>query len=607
MGICKMSTDVLNNEQMNIVVVGHVDHGKSTVIGRLMADTNSLPQGKLEQVKFNCERNSKPFEYAFLLDALKDEQAQGITIDSARCFFKTNKRHYIIIDAPGHSEFLKNMITGATRAEAALLIIDAHEGVQENSRRHGYMLSMLGIKQIAICVNKMDLVDYSQEVFDNIQKEYSEFLKEINITPKLFLPISARKGDNIVSLSDNIPWFKGMHVLETMDDFKKELDGKDKSFRFPLQDIYKFTENRDDRRIFVGRIETGEIRKGDKVVFLPSSKTSTIRAVEGFHMPDDSYAYSGQSTGFTLETQIYVKPGEIMCKAGEELPKIGARFRANIFWLGRQPMVKQKQYKLKIGTSQMPVWLEGIHHILDASELSTVQNKQKIDRHDVGDCILQTYKPIAFDLTGDIAATSRFVIVDDYEITGGGIIVEDLGTENKRLQDYIDRREQNWARSAITPEKRRSRYGHAATLVLFTGPRGVGKQPMAGKLEEKLFECNFFTYYLGLANTLEHLTSRTGMDKDRVGLLTQLGEISHIFTDAGLILITTISEMDDYELQMLRTLNHPSDLVVVNVGDNLFSSEKVDLDLPEQADPEIYVQQVVQFLQQRNVITDYMI
>ncbi len=192
-------TEQLEKQKMNIVIAGHVDHGKSTVIGRLLADTGSLPEGKLAQVQENCRRNSKPFEYAFLIDALKDEQSQGITIDTARVFFKTAKRNYIILDAPGHIEFLKNMVTGASRAEAALLVIDAEEGVRENSRRHGYMMSMLGIKQIAVLVNKMDLMGYGQATYDAIVSEYTAFLQEINITPACFIPVSAMQGDNIAT------------------------------------------------------------------------------------------------------------------------------------------------------------------------------------------------------------------------------------------------------------------------------------------------------------------------------------------------------------------------------------------------------------------------
>ena len=243
---------------MPIVIVGHVDHGKSTVIGRLMADTNSLPEGKLEQVKAMCARNARPFEYAFLLDALKNEQAQGITIDTARCFFNTSKRHYIINDAPGHIEFLKNMVTGAARAEAALLVIDAGEGVQENSKRHGYMVSMLGLKQLAVLVNKMDLVDYSEAKFEAIKSEYLAFLEKLGVHPSAFIPVSAREGVNIAAGSQKeMPWYKGLTVLEQVDAFEKVRGDETKPFRLPVQDIYKFTAAGDDRRIVAGTVSTG--------------------------------------------------------------------------------------------------------------------------------------------------------------------------------------------------------------------------------------------------------------------------------------------------------------------------------------------------------------
>lgn len=216
-------------EQMNIVIVGHVDHGKSTVIGRLLADTGSLPEGKLEAVKEYCRKNSRPFEYAFLLDALKDEQAQGITIDTARCFFKTNKRDYIIIDAPGHIEFLKNMVTGASRAEAVLLVIDAKEGIQENSKRHGHIVSMLGIHQAVVLVNKMDLVHFDQGVFEKITGEFTEFLHKVNIKPVNFIPLSAFNGDNIAVRSEHTPWYGGPTVLEQLDQFANKR--KTRSFR----------------------------------------------------------------------------------------------------------------------------------------------------------------------------------------------------------------------------------------------------------------------------------------------------------------------------------------------------------------------------------------
>ncbi|MCB9211413.1 MAG: 50S ribosome-binding GTPase, partial [Ignavibacteriales bacterium] len=270
---------------MNIVIAGHVDHGKSTVIGRLLADTNSLPDGKLEFIRHQCEINARPFEYAFLLDALKDEQSQGITIDSARVFFKTVKRDYIIIDAPGHIEFLKNMVSGAARAEAALLVIDANEGVQENSRRHGYMLSMLGIKQIAVVVNKMDLVKYSKEVFEGIVNEYSEFLKSIGVVAKTYIPVSGREGDGIAALTEPISWFNGNTVLEVLDDFEKEKPALEKPFRMPVQAVYKFTNMGDDRRIIAGTVETGSLNVGETVVFYPSGKKSKVKSIEKFNAP----------------------------------------------------------------------------------------------------------------------------------------------------------------------------------------------------------------------------------------------------------------------------------------------------------------------------------
>src|SRR5256885_1850395 len=237
-------------EQMNIVIVGHVDHGKSTVVGRLLADTGSLPEGKLEAVRKECQRTGKPFEYAFLLDALSDEQDQGITIDTARCFFKSATRDYIIIDAPGHIEFLKNMISGAARAEAAVLVIDAKEGVRENSRRHGYILSMLGIRQVVVCVNKMDLIGYDERQFQAIEQEYRAFLDAIGaVRPQRFIPVSAILGENLASRGGGMPWYTGPTLLETVDGLAKAPSKIDQALRMPVQAVYKFTSSGDDRRI----------------------------------------------------------------------------------------------------------------------------------------------------------------------------------------------------------------------------------------------------------------------------------------------------------------------------------------------------------------------
>ncbi len=494
-----------NEDSMNIVIVGHVDHGKSTVIGRLLADTQALPEGKLEQLREMCRRNAKPFEYAFLLDALKDERSQGITIDSARCFFKTDLRKYIIIDAPGHIEFLKNMITGASRAEAALLVIDAREGICENSRRHGYILEMLGIKQLAVLVNKMDLVGYDKDTYDKIVHDYSEFLSQINITPTSFIPVSAMEGDNIAIHSEkNIPWYDGMTVLEQLDAFKNIENEENLPLRMPVQDVYKFTADGDNRRIVAGLIETGSLSVGDEVVFYPSRKTTKVNSIEEFAREPQNTVYAGKSTGFTCTTQIYTKRGEIACKVGEPAPCVGRKFRTSIFWLGNEPMTPERRYSLKIGTAKAACKIDSIISTLDASTL-VKSKKNKIERFDIADCIIETDHDIAFDLSSDIPVTSRFVIVSDYEITGGGIIMESIsggGSESYSAE--------------VSSAERARIYGQNPVTVALTGtPENIEKYSV--KIERALLDIGKLVYCESVKNA---------HDIEKIKLLAKAGIIA---------------------------------------------------------------------------------
>lgn len=592
-------------EQMNIVVIGHVDHGKSTLIGRLLADTDSLPEGRLEQVKAECRRTSKPFEYAFLLDALRDERDQGITIDSARCFFKSARREYIIIDAPGHIEFLKNMISGAARAEAGLLVIDALEGVQENSRRHGYLLSLLGIRQVAVCVNKMDAVGYDRAVFEGIRHEYERFLERVGLRPTAYVPISAREGDNIVGPSPNTPWYDGASALELLDGFHKEPSPVDKPFRMPVQDIYKFTAFGDDRRIVAGRVETGVVHAGDEVAFLPSGKRSRVAAVEGFNVPPTDSARAGQSTGFTLEEQIYIRPGEVMVRADQRQPDCGTRLRVNLVWLGSRPFIRNKRYKLKLGTSRVPAWLSEVHNVMDASDLTTDANRQQVERHDVAECTLETLKPVACDPAADLPRTGRFVIIDNYEIAGGGIVLESLGQEHRVLREHVQHRELAWERTAITPQLRAAQYGQHSALVVISGGRGTPGTHLARALEADLFQRGRLVYYLGLGNT------QLGIDADlldageRDEFLRRLGEVAHLFTDAGMILVTTVPDLDDYELDLLQELNRPNEIVHVHIGEDTFVERTPDLHLEDVGDEPVAVARINDLLKRRKYILEY--
>ncbi|KMQ52845.1 Sulfate adenylyltransferase subunit 1 [Chitinispirillum alkaliphilum] len=589
-------------EQMNIVVVGHVDHGKSTVIGRLLADTGSLPEGKLEQVKAMCSRNARPFEYAFLLDALKDEQAQGITIDTARCFFKTAKRDYIIIDAPGHVEFLKNMVTGAARAEAALLVIDAKEGIQENSRRHGYLVSMLGISQVVVLVNKMDLVDWDSKYYQSIVSEYSQFLVKLGVEPAEFIPVSAREGENIANHSKRASWYAGPNVLQVIDGFRKGDIPEKKPLRFPVQDVYKFTELGDDRRIIAGTVESGTVSVGDEIVFLPSGKKSEIKTVEMFNSPQRTKAGPGNAIGFTLRDELYIKRGELMCKPQEE-SSVGKRFRANIFWMGRSPLIKNKKYKLKIAASRTSLRLVDVVSCIDATDLNTITGKQQLDRHDVAECVLETTRPIAFDKVEDIECTARFVIVDGYDIAGGGIITEALKSDTSITTEHVVRRENHWDSGLVKLSERENVFGHKAKFILLSGDSSC--ITVAKKLERKLFDAGFNAHYLSIENLEEGMDSDVldSLDK-RDEMVRRLGELARILTGSGQIFITASSNLDRYDIEILKDLNKPNEIMTINIGND----DKFMINYRESyQDNDFIVSDIYSKLVEESIIPDYSI
>ncbi len=561
-------------ERLDIVAVGHVDHGKSTVIGRLMADTGSLPDGKLEQVKQMCKQNARPFEYAFLLDALKNEQAQGITIDTARCFFTTPRRHYIIHDAPGHVEFLKNMITGASRAQAALLVIDANEGVRENSKRHGYILSMLGIRQISVLVNKMDLLGWDQAAFEAIVTEYGDFLGRLGVHPMSFIPVSARDGDNIVARSASTPWYDGPTVLDQVEAFVRLEDDLDRPFRMPLQDVYKFTEAGDDRRIFVGTIETGRIRPGDDVVFLPSGKHSTVRTIEALSGPRPDEALAGQATGLTLDTQVYAKPGELMVRADEPEPLMATRIRANVFWMNSAPLLKGRRYVLRMGAARVAAELEEVISVLDEQELESVTGGGQVERHEVAEVILRAVRPVAFDAADVLEPTSRFVVVHGWDTAGCGIALEAL--EDKGRGDVVGRK---FLRGAVSDAERAARYGHAGKAVVFVSQSGEAAHGLASRVERRLFNQGLHSFYLGATDL--------GDDKDvlaREDHLGRLGEVAWAMTDAGSIFVASLGDVDRFDLDRLRRLAVPHQVFVVDMdaGGDLGA----DIELPPGADDE---------------------
>lgn len=593
-----------SSENLNIVIVGHVDHGKSTLLGRLYADTGSLPDGKLEKVQAICRQQGKEFEYAFLFDAFLEEQEQGITIDTARTFFMWKGRQYIIIDAPGHKEFLKNMISGAARAEAALLLIDALEGVKEQSKKHGYLLSLLGVRQFAVVVNKMDLVGYRQDVFEGIEKEYREFLAQFGAVPERIIPVSAKIGDNIANRSDTMPWYQGPTVLDTLSLFKKETARPEQPLRFPVQDVYKF----DARRIIAGRITAGRLKIGDHLVFSPSNKRANIRSIEAFNVePVLTGAEAGQSVGITLDEQIFVERGEVATHQ-EQLPLVSTAFKANLFWLGKQPLEQGRRYLLRVATREVECEVAAIHRIIDTMDLNQQSGSNKVARNQVGELTLRTKAPVAFDLSASFEATGRFVLVDDYDIAGGGIVTEMIRDDQEFLREEARRRDFAWVKGEVGIEERAQQYGHRAAIVLITGGRHTGKSFLAKKLEARLVADGRHAYLLDGENL------RRGLDADlaegersqTMEMARRYGEVARLLADTGLIVVSTTNPFGmayAEAAQAIRTLVHPTPVISIQMSTlSDEASTNADLVFSGPADFDAATKSILDELKRRGVL-----
>ncbi|MDX1952887.1 MAG: adenylyl-sulfate kinase [Verrucomicrobiota bacterium] len=566
---------MIATEQLKIVIVGHVDHGKSTFVGRLFHDTGSLPEGKLEQLQRIAERRGVPFEWANLMDALQSERDQNITIDTAQIWFQTRKRQYVIIDAPGHKEFLKNMVTGAANAEAALLLIDANEGVQEQSRRHGYLLNLLGIRQIAVLVNKMDLQNYSKERFEEVIREYKGFLQSVGVEPKCFIPIAAKHGDNIASKSPNMPWWNGPTVIEILDEFKIAEPASNQPLRFPIQDVYRF----DERRILAGRVETGTLKVGDRLSFVPGNKSSVVKTIERWNAPSRDGALAGESVGITLTEQIFVERGAVAAHEADA-PYELIKFKARVFWLGRNPFKKGKIYRLKLTTQEVECEIEKIERVIDSSTLETISRKENelfVGRNEVAELVIRTRRPVAFDVHSEIIPTGRFVIVDGFEVSGGGIVAQDVYP--KRTSDGSHRSDNlYWSHGKVTAEQRARRNGHPGCIIWLTGLSGSGKSTIATELERELFNMGKQAYVLDGDNIRHGLCSDlTFTPQDRKENIRRVGEMAKLFADAGMICITAFISPYRSDRELIRGMLMEGQFIEVYVNAPLEVCEQRDV------------------------------
>lgn len=409
----------MEEEDLKLVIVGHVDHGKSTLIGRLLYDTGSLSEDKYQSIKQASEALGGDFKFAYLVDHLEEERSQEATIDTAQTFFSSDKRRYTLIDAPGHAEFVKNMITGASQAEAAVLIVDVSQGVQEQTRRHAYILCMLGIRQVIVALNKMDLVDYSQKTFEEVKTAVLAFLGSIGVNPSLIIPISAMEGDFVAKKTDHMPWYDGPTLLDGLDAFEKEAVPTDKPLRLPLQDVYAL----DEKRIAVGHVASGVIKKGDRIIILPDKKETTVKSLEEFGR-SPAEAVAGKSIGLTVSDVTLLSRGKVIVHPNN-LPTVTDSFKGRLFWMDDKPYEKGEKVTFKCATQEAECEIV-IEKVFDSATLEVVsEDGQKIENRQVANAIIRTAKPLVVENFNYLPELGRFIL-ERKDCCAGGIIT-DLG------------------------------------------------------------------------------------------------------------------------------------------------------------------------------------
>ena len=513
----------MNN--LKLVIVGHVDHGKSTLVGRLLHETGALPEGKAAAVKAMSEKRGMPFEWAFVIDAMQAERDQGITIDTSQIRFRTAAREYLLIDAPGHKQFLKNMVTGAAGADAVILVVDAHEGVQDQTRRHAYLLRLLGIRRIVVVVNKMDRVEWREARYQEVRRDVAAYLRSIGVNDLdvVFLPLAAREGENLRARSEALRWYPGPTLLEALDALPQPAPPADLPLRLTVQDVYKF----DERRIIAGRIESGSLHVGDTLLFSPINALARVASIEAWNAPEPlAQAAVGQSIGITLDEEIFVERGHVASHA-HSAPVVSNVFRANLFWLGRAALVPGDPYRLRRGAAETPAVVERIDRIVDTNTLASAPGA-KVEWNGVAEVVIRTRGLLALDHHADNALTGRFVLVDGHHIVGGGT----ASTEPKAANLFS-------VHHRVSVEDRARLNGHRGAILWFTGLSGAGKSTLAVELERRLFAKGYQSFLLDGDNVRQGLNADLGFSpQDRAENIRRVGEVSALFAEAGMIVVS---------------------------------------------------------------------
>jgi adenylyl-sulfate kinase len=524
---------------LRILTAGSVDDGKSTLIGRLMFDSKMLYEDQLAALERDSKREGhagEEIDYALLLDGLKAEREQGITIDVAYRYFSTNKRKFIVADCPGHEQYTRNMVTGASTANLAIILIDASKGVITQTRRHTFLVSLLGIKHVVLAVNKMDLVNFDQKAFDEICAEYKAFVTQLDIPDVEFIPLSALKGDNVVTKSERTPWFHGKSLLEFLETVHVSSDRNFEDLRYPVQYV-----NRPDRdfRGFAAKVASGIISKGDEIMVLPSKKKSKVKSIVTYD-GELEQAFPPQSVTITLEDEIDVSRGEMIVHP-DNLPHIDRHFEAMLVWMDEKPMNPDTQFYIKHNTNTTKAQIDNIKYKIDVNTLQ----KSAIDHlqlNEIGRTVLTTVKPIFFDPYTKNRSTGSFILIDPmtHNTCAVGMIIDKLSSADlsskislKEFRSQIDQGE-----CLITTEERQKQYGQKGATLWITGLHGSGKNELAYLLEQQLFKMG------AKVVLLDGSTLRSGLSReldfgpaDRVEHLRRVSHIARILNDQGIITI----------------------------------------------------------------------
>ena len=503
-----------------IVIAGHVDHGKSTLIGRLLHDTGSLPEGKFEEILASSTRRGVPIEWSFVLDALQAERDQAITIDTTRVWFKHDGRRYAIIDAPGHRQFIANMLSGAAEADAAVLMVDVTEGVSEQTRRHAYLLGLLGIEQVVVAINKMDAIGYDREAYQRVAAEIRAHLSDLGIVPAAIVPISARDGDSLVTHSPNMPWYTGATIVEVLAGFAPAAPRTEAALRLRIQDVYRFGT----RRIFAGRIESGRLAQGDVIAVAPAGTTARVASIERWPDAGRQSAFAGESIGFTLETPVYVDRGDIISHVGSAPPR-GLACDVALFWLAEEPPVPGERLRLQFGPTEARVTLEGITRVVDTRSLEATAAAAQ---YTLIEARLRSSALMALDTRE--TGSPRCVVLRGSEVVAGGTVlavVDETRSSNLTPHAHL-----------VSRDERAERRGHRGAVLWMTGLSGSGKSTLAMALERRLFERGMSVYVLDGDNIRAGINRDLGFSADdRTENIRRVGEVAALFADAGIITI----------------------------------------------------------------------